>query len=134
MGAANARNMEARDLARAVYDRLGATWNAGDADAFAAVFAADADVITIVGKYAKGSAEIAAVHAPIFAGPYRGSVVTWDVQAARQVAAGLVHAVAYGTVVIPAGPMAGSIDAVNTLLIAVGDDGPHVVAFQNTRR
>jgi len=134
MGAANAASMEPRDLARAVYDGLTATWNAGDAAAFAALFAPDADLVTIIGKYAHGRAEIAAVHEPIFAGPYRGSVVTWDVQSARTIAAGLVHTIAYGNVVIPTGPMAGSIDAANMLLIAVGDDGPLVVAFQNTRR
>ncbi|MCX6462092.1 MAG: SgcJ/EcaC family oxidoreductase [Pseudonocardiales bacterium] len=67
---------DARTIAvSALPARIIAAWTAHDADAFAAVFHADATMI-LPGAYAKGREAIREYMAGAFAGQYRGSQVT----------------------------------------------------------
>ncbi|RDI43932.1 SgcJ/EcaC family oxidoreductase [Nocardia mexicana] len=58
---------------RAVLDRASAAWAAGDAAAYAAVFASDADYVTFLGTHHKGRADIEASHVPLFEKFQKGS-------------------------------------------------------------
>ena len=57
---------------RVVADFAGAI-NRGDAKAFDALFAEDADFVVITGKYLKGRNEIVTYHAELFTGGFQGS-------------------------------------------------------------
>ena len=63
---------EERALHNLVY-QLESSWNAGDGDAFASLFADDADVIHILGGYYTGRETIRAGHRMIFGTIYKGS-------------------------------------------------------------
>lgn len=54
------------DAIRELLDRQIAGWAAGDAEAYASVFAPDADYVTFLGSHYKGRAEIAASYVPLF--------------------------------------------------------------------
>jgi len=58
---------------RAVIAAVGAAWTAGDADAFAALYAPDATVVLPGGAYLKGRNDIRGYSAAGFAGPLKGS-------------------------------------------------------------
>src|SRR5271166_556268 len=70
---------EERALHNMVY-QLESAWNAGDGDAFAALFADDADVIHILGGYYSGRDTIRAGHRMIFGTIYKGSTVRYSVE------------------------------------------------------
>lgn len=57
----------------ALIESLGAAWAAGDAVAYAALHDEDARYVAFDGSVMRGRAEIAASHAPLFAGIMRGS-------------------------------------------------------------
>jgi uncharacterized protein (TIGR02246 family) len=62
----------ANELAvRALYQNLIEAW--GDADSYAALFTEDGDYITFDGSHARGRAEIAEAHRPLFEGILKGS-------------------------------------------------------------
>jgi uncharacterized protein (TIGR02246 family) len=63
---------EEQAVRRVVADFAGAI-NRGDAKAFAALFAEDADFVVITGKYLKGRNEIVTYHARLFADDFQGS-------------------------------------------------------------
>ncbi len=66
--------LETRDRAvRDVVTAVGAAWAAGDVDAFAALYAADATVVLPGGVYLDGRSAIHAFTAAGFAGPLQGS-------------------------------------------------------------
>jgi uncharacterized protein (TIGR02246 family) len=74
-----------RNIVRSEVD----AWNAGDARAYSRHFATEGNLTNIYGRTLRGRAEFEASHARIFAGFFRGSVmtaserrlrlVTWDV-------------------------------------------------------
>ena len=73
---------EERELHKLVY-QLESSWNAGDGDAFAGLFADDADVIHILGGYYTGRDAIRAGHRMIFGTIYKGSTVRYGVERIR---------------------------------------------------
>jgi uncharacterized protein (TIGR02246 family) len=68
---------------RALVAQLEAGWNAGDGDAFAAPFAADADYVVVDGAHVTGRPVIAAGHRHLLATVYRGSETRGTVEAVR---------------------------------------------------
>ncbi len=60
---------------RALFDTIGEAWAREDGEAFASVFANDADFINIRAQALRGRAEIAQHHDRIFSSIYRGSTV-----------------------------------------------------------
>lgn len=68
-GGLGAQRQEITDAVAA----LDAAWNAGDANAYAAVFAADARLIAPTGALFPSRDAVRALHVGLFAGPFRGS-------------------------------------------------------------
>ena len=56
---------------RTLYQNLIEAW--GDADSYAALFTEEGDYITFDGSHARGRAEIASAHRPLFEGILKGS-------------------------------------------------------------
>ena len=116
---------------RALLDRLEEAWNSGDGAAYAAPFAPDADFVNVRGELVAGP-EIGPAHDRLFAGPYAGSTVRYDLVRTRTVTDGTVLAHVRGSLRVPAGPAAGSREALASLLLTAGPDGWRVSAFHNT--
>lgn len=119
------------DTAVKVMAELEHGWNAGDGLAFAAPFTEDAVFITIRGELHTGSQAIGAGHDHILRTIYSGSTVSYEVTGARDVTDGVVVAQARATLTAPTGPLAGTSQALATVVI-VGDDDPRIAAFHNT--
>jgi uncharacterized protein (TIGR02246 family) len=63
---------------RELMDRFMDSWNRHDAQAFAAVFAEDADFTNVLGIGAKGRSKIEEFHAPVFATIFKNSHQRYD--------------------------------------------------------
>ena len=122
-------NAVARDLA----STLTAAWNAGDARAFAAPFADDAEFINIFGMLFTGRGAVEEQHARIFATIYRNSVIVFQAVTARALASEVIHAVISAQLDVREGPMAGVVRTLmNVVLVRDGADW-RIAAFHNTR-
>jgi uncharacterized protein (TIGR02246 family) len=121
-------------VAGEVLARLEAAWNAGDGNAFGAVYAPDASFVTIRGEHFVGQDTIAAGHAGIFGSIYAGSVNRMRLVRADVITPDVVRAVSVSTLDCPTGPLAGVHHATSTSVIARDDhDGAwRVVATHNT--
>ena len=75
--------------AQQIVDRLGKAWNAGDAAAYAALFAPDARSITRSGDLLEGSAAVRRYFAGLWSGPMKG--VRWSGQLAHTRPLGANH-------------------------------------------
>ena len=89
------------------YAQIEKAWNAADGAAFAEPFAADASFVDIRGEAHDGALAIAGGHQAIFDSIYRGSTVKIELDIAREVAPGVVLAVATSTLDAPSGPLRG---------------------------
>ena len=122
-------------VARAVLEQLEAAWNAGDGNAFGAVYTPDASFVNIRGEHIVGRAAIGAGHAGIFGSIYAGSVNRMQLVRATELADGIVVAVSANTLDVPAGPLAGRHQAMSTSIIVRPADGAGswpVVSTHNT--
>lgn len=126
-----AQSFDRANLERLVGE-LEAAWNTADSDAFAGAFTIDADFVNVYGMYARGRAAIAAGHHFIFTTIYKDSKVEYRVVSVRELAAGvgLVHVSA--RLNVPAGPMAGTHEALWSGVALLLDDGWKFTAFHNT--
>jgi uncharacterized protein (TIGR02246 family) len=71
------------ETVRGIEDLLGAweaSWNAGDANAFAATFAEDADFVNPLGGILSGREAIRQTHLFLFGGPFAGSAQAGEVR------------------------------------------------------
>ncbi len=75
---------DAPAAAERIATALVAAWNAHDADAFAASFIEDAEFANFFGMRARGRAEVAALHRPIFATMFKESRLAATVDWVRQ--------------------------------------------------
>ena len=118
--------------AAALAARLESAWNAGDGAAFAAPFAEDADFVNVLGMHARGREAIAAGHEQIFRSVYAGSTVRYRVETARLLRpdVALVHLNA--SLTVPAGPMAGTDNAIPSLVLTRDGGEWRVASFHNT--
>ena len=126
---------DANDEAREVVARLEHAWNAGDAAAFGAPFAEDADFVDVRGEHHRGRGAIVGGHQAIFARVYQGSTVRYQVTHARAIADGVLLVHATGDLSAPAGPMAGEHRARQSLVLVrrgAPDGGWEVASFHNT--
>ncbi len=119
---------------RALYEQLMEGWNKGDAEAFAAPFAEDGDLIAFDGSHFKGRREIVAYHQPLFDKWLKGTRLVGEVQSVRfpvpDVA--ILHVLG-GTIRRNQSAPAPERDSIQTL-IAVRCNGQwQLAAFQNTR-
>ena len=68
---------------RDLFDRTNRAWAAGDAAAYAAAFAPDADYVTWFGARLKGRAAIEASHEPMFAKYMKGTRIDGEITGLR---------------------------------------------------
>jgi uncharacterized protein (TIGR02246 family) len=123
------------DVATGILRDLEAAWNAADHTAWAALFAEDADFVTVRGDYLRTRPTIAAGHQVIFTTVYKGSTNHLELLGARALTDQLIVAHAQATLSVPAGPMAGTHHAVMSLLLQRADQGSgpwRIASFHNT--
>lgn len=124
--------MISQDQAQALAAQLQDAWNAGDGAAFAAPFAEDADFVTVAGMHAHGRQEIADNHDRIFSTVYKGSRVSMRLAQLRELPGGLTLMHLAPTLEVPEGPMAGTMNALMTIVIDGSGAAPQIVALHNT--
>jgi uncharacterized protein (TIGR02246 family) len=117
---------------RALYERLLEGWNQASADAFAAAFAEDGEVVGFDGSQIAGRAAIAAEMGRIFADHPTGRYVG-KVRGIRSLApdAAILRAVA-GVVPDGRSDIEPALNSVQALVAQRGSDGWKVVLYQNT--
>jgi uncharacterized protein (TIGR02246 family) len=119
-------------IAAELLQALERAWNAGDGPAWGARFAEDADFVTVRGEYFRTRAVIAEGHQQIFDTIYKGSVNRIELLRARTLAEGLILAHASARLEVPAGPLAGVHQAVQSLVLVRADGGWQITSFHNT--
>lgn len=126
--------------AREVLRDLAATWNAGDATAYADLFTDEATYVTFDGRLLHGRAAIDHVHRGLFAGPLRDSLLAMEVRdetppPVSVVGDDLIVLVTDGGVSFRgAAPRDRGRDSVQTLVLVRDAERWRVAAFQNTRK
>jgi uncharacterized protein (TIGR02246 family) len=107
-------------------------WNAGDALAFAAFFAEDADLVNMHGMHIRGRQAIAGIYDMLFRSVFAASNVTGTIRAVRCLVKkiALVHL----KVVVKAqvAPLAGTHDVVTSLVMVHEASRWRVASLHNT--
>lgn len=125
--------VDPQTTAHAFYEAIQRAWNDADGPAFGAVFAEDTSFVDIRGvRHVGGPALIGASHQGIFDSIYKGSVIRYEVEAARALGDGVVLANGRATLDAPGGPLAGIHNAVSTVVLVPDADRWRAVAFHNT--
>jgi uncharacterized protein (TIGR02246 family) len=124
----------AEEIASRILDRLGEAWNAGDGDAFSALFAADADFVAIRGDHHSGRDAIGQGHQALFETIYQGSTVAYALRHARVLASGVILVHARGQLTAPTGSLVGEHTSTITLVLVRPDPEAdwQIAAFHNT--
>jgi len=131
--AADATHAEEAVIALAVLDRLNAAWNAGDGQAFAEMFTADADVINIFGQAYKGSADLKLRMQAIFDGVFKGSRhAARNLEIARRLDENSILIVSSTRIIVPAGPMSPETRNRQTLILVREGDAWRIRHWHNT--
>ncbi|MET0493311.1 MAG: SgcJ/EcaC family oxidoreductase [Actinoplanes sp.] len=114
---------------------LAEAWNNGDATAFAADFAHDAEFVAFEGTVLHGPAEITAFHQPIFDTFLKGSrIVGSEVVFAREIEPGwgVVHN-RLGVIMPGENAPLPSRDSMQLIVVRLRDNRWEAVALQNSR-
>ena len=119
-------------MASTLFAHLERAWNVADGYGFAAVFTGDCDFVDVRGDHHYGAEAVGAGHEAILATIYRGSTVAYTPESAREVAPGVVVAVATARLECPIGPLKGVNEARMTLVAVERDATWSVTAFHNT--
>jgi uncharacterized protein (TIGR02246 family) len=123
---------EEKALHKMVY-QLESAWNAGDGDAFAGLFADDADLIHILGGYYSGRETIRAGHRMIFGTIYKGSTIHYSVEKIKFLRDDIAIVFLRQHLEMAEGSAVPEVDARPTI-VAEGINGKwRIVALQNTR-
>jgi len=123
---------EERALHKMVY-QLESAWNAGDGDAFAGLFAEDADVIHILGGYYSGRETIRAGHRMIFGTIYKGSTIHYSVEKIKFLRPEIAMVFLRQHLELAEGGVVPELDARPTIIAENVDGKWRIVALQNTR-
>ena len=115
---------------RGVVKTMEAGWSAGDAKAFASVFAPDADYVVIDGKYIKGQMAIEKGHEAIFKSIYKDTRMALQVRSLRFLGPDVATCVVAGQMSSGSGEKRG--EATMSLTLARADGAWLIVGFQNT--
>ncbi|MES2307009.1 MAG: SgcJ/EcaC family oxidoreductase [Gemmatimonadota bacterium] len=121
-----------RSAIDAIVANLQRAWNAGDGDAFAVPFAEDADFVNVRADHHRGRGAIAGGHNGIFRSIYAGSTVAYQVKSARLLAGDIALAHVQAELNVPAGPLAGKINALFSAVLRRTASGWEIVSFHNT--
>jgi len=112
-------------------ERIRLAWAAGDADAYAAEFTADATYVIFAGLISRGREEIRADHVPVFERWQRGTRMSMNVLDARMLGEDCAIVVTEG------GVGKGTTithDKVQTFVFVRAGDRWSCASFQNTKR
>ena len=123
-----------RPAIEALVARLEAAWNAADPTAFAAEFTVDADFANVRGDYSSGCDAIVHGHAAIWQSIYAGSTIRYSLSRLRPLAPGVLLAHLDAHLRVPAGPLAGDIIAIPSLVLVSEDGAWRIASFHNTAR
>ena len=121
-----------RALHKMVY-QLESAWNAGDGDAFAALFAEDADVIHILGGYYSGRETIRAGHRMIFGTIYKGSNIRYSVEKIKFLRPDIAIVFLRQHLELAENSVVPEVDARPTIVAENINGKWRIVALQNTR-
>jgi uncharacterized protein (TIGR02246 family) len=119
-------------IAASLFQQAEQAWNDADGAAFGALFTEESDFVNIRGEHHRGSVAIARGHQGIFDTIYAGSRVQYRPESARSVAPGIIVALAGATLEVPAGPLAGVLEARMTVVITQQGGRWLITAFHNT--
>ncbi|HEX9942280.1 MAG TPA: SgcJ/EcaC family oxidoreductase [Thermoanaerobaculia bacterium] len=122
----------AENVASEIINHLERAWNAADGQAFGEPFTADADFVDIRGEYHRSREAIAAGHQGIFDSIYKGSSMKYELLQARKLTDDVILAHSRGTLTAPAGPLAGTHNAVQSLVLIREGNGWKIASFHNT--
>ena len=117
---------------RALVALLEDAWNRADSEAFAAVFAEDADFIHILGGHYVGRKAVEAGHRTIFDTIYKGSRNSWKVEKIRQLGPDVAVVFTVSELTFNQGGARVSMSARPTMTAAKREGKWQVQAFQNT--
>ena len=117
---------------RELLDRQVMGWAAGDPEAYAAVFTADADYVTFLGSHHKGRDAIAASYAPLFKKLLKGSRLDTEITQLRFLTPDVALIQAKAAVVKRARRRHRHNTRVNTSIAVRTDAGWLLAASQNT--
>jgi uncharacterized protein (TIGR02246 family) len=126
LGAADRAGVEA------LVASLEAAWNAGDADAFSAPFAVDADFVNVRAEHHRGRAAVAEGHAIILRTVYAGSTIRYAVETARLLDADVAVVHVQAILDTPAGPLAGRHHALFSMVLVRVAPEWQIASFHNT--
>jgi uncharacterized protein (TIGR02246 family) len=119
---------------RTLYSQLIDGWNKGSAEAFAAPFAENGDLVAFDGTHFKGRDKIILFHQPLFDKWLRGTRLVGGVESVRFLSpdVALMHARG-GTVMRGKSRPAPERDSIQTLVAVKRNGEWRLAAFQNTR-
>ena len=112
--------------------QLEAAWNAGDSTGYAQPFEDNADFINVMGMHAHGRTPIEAGHRAIFDSLYKGSQLTYAIEAIRFIRADVAVALLRAQLVVRDDTATHTADARPTVLLVKEDARWRVTLFQNT--
>ncbi|ASF10540.1 hypothetical protein NBRGN_027_01310 [Nocardia brasiliensis NBRC 14402] len=117
----------------ALFDRQAKAWNEGDAAAFAAVFAEDADYVTWFGTHSKGRREIYESHLPVFEKYLKNTRLDGEITGFRFLTPDV--AVVHGRGAVLKGRRRRTLrnTKVQTTIVVRADGEWRIAAFQNTK-
>ncbi|WP_327249900.1 SgcJ/EcaC family oxidoreductase [Streptomyces sp. NBC_01320] len=114
-----------------LWDAMAQGWAAGDAHAFAAVFAEDCDFTTVRGEKPPGRAGIAAGHDQLFRAAFRATLLDARVRSIRHLRPDLATVNAESAVVAADGTILASTHALAVVERAASDGAWLITAFHN---
>lgn len=117
-----------------LFERLGATWDAADATAYADCFTPDADYVTFVGTHVHGRRQIADNHEALWSNFQKNTRLHQVIDSIRFLTADVAVLVTRGAILQPrqTAPKRGDWK-VQTLVAQRTETGWRFAAFQNTR-
>ncbi len=107
-------------------------WNVGDAAAFGAAMAEDADFVTIRADHLRGRQAIVASHAHIFSTIYAGSRNQISLESVRRLGEDVVLVHARSTLQAPTGPLAGRHEATLSAVMRRAGETWQIASFHIT--
>jgi uncharacterized protein (TIGR02246 family) len=121
-----------RNAITAIIERLQDAWNRGDAETYGAVFADNADFVNIRAEHIYGRPSIVAGHTGIFRTIYAGSTNRLTLESARLLREDVALVHVRSVLEAPMGPLAGTNEALFSMVLTREARGWCVASFHNT--
>ena len=115
-----------------VVKELEDAWNAGQADAFGAPMAENADFVTIRADHLRGRQAIIDSHTGVFTNFYAGSTKRFSMESVRMLREDVALAHVRAVLDSPSGPLKGQHEAAFSLVLLRENEKWEITAFQIT--